>query len=40
MKVKMDRKAFGKAFWEMVKAVLLAAIGGGIVTTVVPISAK
>ena len=32
MKIKIDWKALGKALWEAVKPVLLAAIGGGIVT--------
>jgi len=32
MKVKVDWKALGKQLWEAVKPVLLAAIGGGIVT--------
>ena len=32
MKIKVNWKALGKALWEAVKPVLLAAIGGGIVT--------
>ena len=32
MKIKVDWKALGKALWDAVKPVLLAAIGGGIVT--------
>jgi len=32
MKLKVDWKALGKQLWEAVKPVLLAAIGGGIVT--------
>ena len=34
MKVKVDWKALGKALWAAVKPVLLAAIGGGIVSVV------
>ena len=32
MKVKINWKELGKQLWEAVKPVLLAAIGGGIVT--------
>ncbi len=32
MKMKVDWKALGKALWEAVKPVLLAAIGGGVVS--------
>ena len=32
MKVKVDWKELGKQLWEAVKPVLLAAIGGGIVS--------
>ena len=32
MKVKVNWKALGKALWEALKPVLLAAIGGGVVT--------
>ena len=32
MKIKVDWKALGKALWEAVKPVLLAAIGVGVVT--------
>ena len=31
MKLKIDWKALGKALWNAVKPVLLAAIGGGVV---------
>ena len=31
MKLKVNWKALGKALWEAVKPVLLAAIGGGLV---------
>ena len=34
MKIKIDWKALGKALWAAVKPVLLAAVGGGIVTVV------
>ena len=32
MKLKIDWKKLGKQLWEAVKPVLLAAIGGGIVS--------
>ena len=32
MKLKINWKELGKQFWEAVKPVLLAAIGGGVVT--------
>ena len=32
MNLKINWKALGKALWESVKPVLLAAIGGGVVT--------
>ena len=32
MKIKVDWKALGKALWDAVKPVLLAAVGGGIVS--------
>ena len=31
MKIKINWKALGKALWEAVKPVLLAAVGGGLV---------
>ena len=32
MKLKVNWKALGKTLWEAVKPVLLAAVGGGVVT--------
>ena len=32
MKLRINWKALGKALWDAVKPVLLAAIGGGVVT--------
>ena len=32
MKLKINWKELGKQFWDAVKPVLLAAIGGGLVT--------
>ena len=34
MKVRIDWKELGKQLWTAVKPVLLAAVGGGIVTVV------